>query len=121
MFVHIVFYFAKPSNRQPAVEEQLLRSDAGIFLREVRGEKLRETSDTFRFARSARGEHFGADEAQMRERFIAAEKVEHFHLVSLPRIRCFQSREELIHGNVYLDNLEFFARSRTKAHFIGYL
>src|SRR5437588_2171575 len=54
MFAHVVFYFAKPSNRQPAVEERLLRSGAGIFLREVRSEKLRESSDTFRFARSAR-------------------------------------------------------------------
>jgi len=66
-------------------------------------------------------EHLGADEAQMCERFITAEEVEHFHLVSLPGIHCFQGREELIHSNVHLDNLELFAGSRTKAHFVGRL
>jgi hypothetical protein len=36
----------------------------------------------------------------MRERFIASEKVDHFHLVNLAWIHGFQRREELIHRKV---------------------
>jgi hypothetical protein len=47
-------------------------------------------------------EHLSADEAQICERFIASEKVEHFHFVSLAWIHRFQGRKELIHGNMGL-------------------
>ena len=45
----------------------------------------------------------------MSECFIVSEEIDHFHLVSLARVRSFQGRKELIHGNVDLDNFEFLS------------
>jgi hypothetical protein len=61
---------------------------------------VHESSDALRVARHPRRKHIGAREAQMRERFIATEKVDHFHLVNLAWIHGFQRREELIHRKV---------------------
>jgi hypothetical protein len=45
------------------MEDGFLGGGGRVFLREVRCEKLRKSRDTSRFARSARKEHVGADEA----------------------------------------------------------
>jgi hypothetical protein len=54
----------------------------------------------------------------MREGFVASGEVDHLHLVALTWIRHVQSREELTHGDVDLDNFELLARSRRVAHFV---
>ena len=57
----------------------------------------------------------------MRERFIASEKVDHFHLVNLAWMRSFQRREELIHRKVDNDDIELFPDRRFPVQLVGRL
>jgi hypothetical protein len=66
-----------------------------------------------------RRKHLGAREAQMRERFIASEKVDHFYLVNLAWIHSFQRRKELINRKVDNDEIELLPDRRFPVQLVG--
>jgi hypothetical protein len=69
--------------------------------------------------RHPRRKHLGARRAQMRERFVASEKVDHFHLVNLAWIHSFQRRKELIHRKADNDEIELFPDRRPPVQLVG--
>jgi hypothetical protein len=77
---------------------------------------LDETSGGF-----ADRKHLRARKAEVRKRFVASEKVDHFHLVSLAWIDSFQRREELIHCKVDNDEIEPFPDRRFPVQLVGSL
>jgi hypothetical protein len=66
---------------------------------QVKAAVLVRSSDALRVARHPPRKHLGAREAQMRERFIASEKVDHFHLVNLAVLMLNTLGERLAGGN----------------------
>jgi hypothetical protein len=82
---------------------------------------VHESSDALRFARHPHRKHLRAREAQVRKRFIASEKVDHFHLVSIAWIHSFQRREELIHRKVDNDEIELFPDRRFPVQLVARL
>src|SRR5271165_3295507 len=118
---YVVLHFAKLSDRQTAAEVALFRSGVCVFLDEIPSEKLCESSDALRLSWRAHRKHFGACKAQMRERFVPSEKVNHVHLASRAGIHRFQGRKKLIHGKVDNDVVELFPGRRPPTQLVGNL
>lgn len=74
--------------------------------------------DALRFCRHPFGQHFGTDETEMRERFVASEEVEHVDALRLTRMRRFDGGEKDIDGEVDADRLELLAGRRTEADLV---
>jgi hypothetical protein len=114
----VILNLAELSDGQAAAVFQRHCASVRVFLHEVRREELGERSDGARLARSPRGEHLGAGQADVPENFVAAEKVHHFHPVRLARIPRLECGQERVDRDVKRKSLELLHRRRFEAHFI---
>jgi hypothetical protein len=85
----------------------------------MRCERLQEGSDAFRVARHPSRKHLGAHEAEVCERFVASEKIDHLYLVRPAWMHCFQSRKERLYRKMDCDAFELFPDRRMPAQLVG--
>src|SRR5688572_1890664 len=114
----MVFHLPKLRDWQTAGECRLCCGGVGVLLGEASAEELDEGRDAFGFPRNALRKHLHAGEAKMRERFITPEEIDHFYRVRSARINRFQRGDELIHGQVDRDHIDFTARWRREADLV---
>lgn len=119
MLCYVSGNLLKLADRQSAAKFSLAGRRSGVFLGQVGREKMCEIGNDFRASANACVEQFGTSCTHVIKGRVAAEKINHFRLVSLSWINRFQRGPERLNRYVHGNAFELFAGRRTEADLVG--